>query len=428
MMLRSIRKNRLFWDCAVMAILLFLRSVNNIFIYPAILFGTAVIFLCKKTRGFNFLLFLLSFASIYKIMPGQISFLSVLFAIYIIRIISEMKVSRNFLWLLLLFIIYTVVLSGISKIVIIATTVCGFLMINYLCKADCSEYHAAIRAFSMGIILASIIGMFSKSFPILKSFIRHNVLKLGEGNYITRFAGLDGNSNYYTMNISVALSCLAVMIIREKRNGLNVALFIVLSVFGLLSVSKSFLAAWIILLVVMLAKTMKAGEKKFLIFTAILVIGGLIVYWFAFDAVKAYISRLSKLQSQTFSRFTTSRSDIWKMYMKYIFTHPKTLFLGNGIGRSLLNGRGAHNTYIESLYSLGIIGTVLYILLLKNSVRLPKIAKPERLMLLPFFILLVRMLAIGILTYDNMSFYIGLICMMVNFYCKGEENMECASG
>lgn len=428
MKIKLTEKNTLIIHCAVMAVLLYLRNITNIFIYPAVIYGIITILFCRKKLCLPFLLFLLPFSSVYKFAPRQISIFTVMFAIFILRILSSMKVSRNFLWLLISFTVYAAALSGISKIIYTATLICGFFMINYVCRSPDCDFKISVYTFTAGLITAAVLGLFRNSLPILRSFV-HYVGLWQEGNiYTRRFTGLDADPNYYNMNVVTALSCLLVMIFKEKKSLINVLLFSVLSLFGLLTISKSFILIWLLLLVILVIQAIRAGAKKAVTALLVFLIGGALAYLFASEAIDMFVYRFTGAKTQSFSQFTTGRGAIWKMYFERIFSESKILFLGAGIN-TLVNGRASHNMYIQVLYSLGLIGGAIYLLTLRYSVSLPKTKKKELLIRLPLFMLLIQLFALDGLTNDNLPFLFSLICLIVRFYHREDKNnMECASG
>ena len=67
---------------------------------------------------------------------------------------------------------------------------------------------------------------------------------------------------------------------------------------------------------------------------------------------------------------TTGRTDIWIDYLDYFIRHPlKTLFGSGMCGFAEVHGRAAHSTYIEMLFHLGIVGSLLLTASMKNIFR-----------------------------------------------------------
>ena len=133
------------------------------------------------------------------------------------------------------------------------------------------------------------------------------------------------------------------------------------------------------------------------------------IYYFAYDYVNLYIFRFTSDGAGTLSDMTTGRSDIWVAYIREIFADLKILFFGNGINTLGSIERGAHNTYIELIFYLGVVGTVIMGCGIK--VGLGRIIT-KKIMWVPVLTLLVRMMAIGIVTYDNFWFYLVILSLL----------------
>ena len=67
---------------------------------------------------------------------------------------------------------------------------------------------------------------------------------------------------------------------------------------------------------------------------------------------------LGRLQgANNLAELTTGRSKIWQDYLENFFEEPIYVLIGRGVNARLIKGKGSHNTYIELIYYLGIIGT-----------------------------------------------------------------------
>jgi O-antigen ligase len=193
---------------------------------------------------------------------------------------------------------------------------------------------------------------------------------------------------------------------------INAACFIALSVFGLMSVSKSFLLCWILLILFWLFYSLKQGVSKFAKFSIIAIICAAAIYFYAFDAINLYIFRFIENSDGTLGDLTTGRTDIWKRYIDTIFRDMRILFFGKGVNAVITGMKGTHNTYLEALFSLGFVGSALLVFLLKSCMG-KLVSKP--IMFIPVTILAVRMFAISMLTYDNLWFYLAIIVCLSRY-------------
>ncbi len=395
----------------VFSILLLLRSVSNVFVYPLILVGAAAVALLPLGTCLPVLCFLLPFANIIKISPGQISLFTVFFAIYVLRIIFKTgKLNRMFLLTAFIFACYCLAVSGPDKIVIIITMVCGFAMLREATESDEYNYQHILYAFCLGIIFSSAIGAMRDYLPIIKSFSLDTAYKVGHEEYAARFVGLNVNPNYYTMDISVAMGCLVTTMCTQKMKPIYMILFAVLAVFGLMSVSKSFLLVLAVMVAILLLNSLRRGGTAFFKLSFVLILSGILILIFAKESVETYILRLNEDSGSDISSMTTGRTEIWLAYIKTMLKDFKTLFFGAGLGIQL--ERAPHNTYLEMMYYIGAIGVVLYLFVLKSSITIKKFPR-NILYYVPILIVLIRFMGIGMFIHDSLWYYMVIICLLM---------------
>lgn len=397
------------------SILLMLRSVINAFVYPLILSGAIAIAIIPINTCLPLLCFLLPFANIIKLNSGQISLFTVFFAIYVLRIIFKTgRLNRMFLLTAFIFAGYCLAFSGPGKIVVIITMVCGFAMLRETTESDDYKYHHVLYAFCFGIIISSGIALFREQLPIIESFSQNELHKIGHEEYAARFVGLNVNPNYYTMDISVALGCLVSTMCTSKTKPIYMILFAVLSVFGLMSVSKSFLLVLAIMIAILLLNSIKSGGTKFFKLSFVLILLGVFILIFAKESVETYIFRLNEDSASDVASMTTGRTEIWLEYIKSTVKSFKILFFGAGLGTQL--DKAPHNTYLEMTYYIGLIGTILYLFVLKSSIAIKHFPK-NILYYIPLLVILIRFMGIGMFIHDSFWYYIAIICLLLK-----EEN------
>ena len=140
-------------------------------------------------------------------------------------------------------------------------------------------------------------------------------------------------------------------------------------------------------------------------FVGLFLIAFLLIYCVAYEYINAYVLRFAEDIGGSLASITTGRTEIWEKYIDKIFSDPVIFLFGAGVN-SKVGDLGTHNTYLDCFYSFVVIGTILFILLLKKSF----IDVIELKMIwVPISILLIRMIAIGILSYDNLWFYLILL-------------------
>lgn len=423
MRIKLTEKNMLIWLLIILGGLLFLRAVSTVFIYPLLLISLAIFTFAPFKVCLPTLCFLLPFANIIKLQPGQISFFTVFFLIYVIRtLLKKDALRRVFLLSLLFFAGYAFVFSGTGKIITIATMVCGFAMLHDACKSDEYDYKEVLYAFCMGIIFSSILGLFKEQLPIVDSFVQEATQKIGHKEYVERFVGLNVNPNYYTMDISVVLACLTVMMVTSsKPSKVQVLMFVGLSVFGLMSVSKSFLLIWVLLLAVIIFYGFLNGGTSFFRIIIMFAVMAVFIYFFAKESIDTYIYRLTEDSDGDMSGITTGRIDIWISYIKAILKSERVLLFGAGLGEIL--ERGTHNTYLEALYGLGLVGTMFYAFVLRMSLAIKSF--PKRLVYyIPVIVMLIRFMGIGVFIHDSLWYYLVIISLSLIYADKCNKKRE----
>lgn len=402
------QKNKQVLVYVIMGSLLCLRGLNDLFLYPAIVLGVSVILFADQRIGLPFLFFILPFGTIFKFSPGQFSFFTVLFFLFVVR--QFLRKGIRLLVFISCMILggYLILLSGVEQSVTIITMLTGIVFVSYSVSGE-NSLKEILLAYSIGIILASALGLMQDFFPIIKNFVVDVVLRLGESERVNRFSGLQGNPNYFTVDIIMVLSGIAILLFQERNKLLYIILFIVLTAIGLMSLSKSFLISWLALMIFMFMFIVGTRRKKVkkLIFILVGIIG--MVYLIAAEEINDYIIRFINSMGSV-SDLTTGRTDIWSNYIAAIWGNIKILFFGNGINGELVNGKAPHNTYIELIYSMGILGVMIYIFVLHECLKKRHKAR-NIIQYLPMMLLLIRFFAIGLLTYDNLWFYLTLVAI-----------------
>ncbi len=398
------------WMCMLFSVLILGRAINDMLFFALAGVGFAVFVLSSVKHSVPLLFFLLPFSTILKQNTEAISLFTIFFFVVVLKMfLLNRKIEVKILVILIVFAVYNVVFSGIGQITTIVSMAAGSLMLYYIRKGS-FDAKISVIAFSAGIILESALALWKKSLPIVNRFVNDTVTKLGDEMYADRFSGLQGNPNYYTLDIIIAISAIIVLMYNTKLNRIYEICIVVLSVFGLMSVSKSFLLAFALLIGCWFVLSLRQGAGALAKFMFIAVIGVAVAYFAAYDYINAYILRFTQDSTASLDEITTGRSDIWIEYIRAILGDFKIMFLGNGLKTFLkAGGKGTHNTYLETIFYLGVVGTGIVF----ASVRMcmGKISLRGAIWL-PVAMLLVRMVAIGILTYDSIWFYLMIILLL----------------
>ena len=395
---------RLIPSFALLTLLIIARAFSSVFCYVILAVGGLLLVFFTLEESFSVLVFLLPFSMVLKLSEDAMSFFTFLFFGLFLRIfLFNNRFDIVSFIAFVLFGGYSLVFSGLGQLTTIITILAGLILVKQMDR--CSfRAQTVVVSFSLGLCVSSAVALFRERLPQINRFLMTALLKVDEGEYADRFAGLEGNPNYYTVGVIFAIACLAVIILNEKPRAHLYILIGILTVFGMMSVSKSFLLSYSVLLVLWFLFTVKTGGAsnafKFALAAAALV--G-VVFIFAPESIQLFLVRFTKDSEGTLNSISTGRYGIWQTYLNEIFHNRRILFFGNGLNSISSLGRGTHNTYFEAIYSLGLVGSGLLIFALKKIFEgIPK----KSLLLMPAAVLLVRMLGIGILTYDNFWIYL----------------------
>lgn len=306
--------------------------------------------------------FLFPFATIIKLDVTSISlFYIILFgAVMSTFIVQKPNIIRSVGGLFLLLSGYIFVLGFLGDFIESITLSLSFAyVILLMLDVEEIDYIKLIRTVAISEIIGSVMALFQDFFPRLN--IEYAGFEDSESEY-SRFGGLLTNPNNYTVLINILIACFLLLYIKGLTKKIDIVLLITLIVFGFMSLSKSFIVCLVITAFFVVAVLFRNEPKKFIIFIIIAFIAGLIMFG---TSLRQYIDVFSYRFSAdieddaTLSSMTTGRTDYWQMYFDYFIHNPIKFVFGKGLGGGTLNGHAAHNTYIETIYYIGLIGLFL---------------------------------------------------------------------
>lgn len=306
--------------------------------------------------------FLLPFSTIFKTSNLSTSLVTIL-SIYIIVIFLARKrlvikadkvllTGLLFVW----FIIVGDLLNGAISIISIIKHLSGIYLVFFILK-EIKEVKAILIYYGLGVYISSAVALFANYIPNFYNFVEytgHNAV------IITRFSGMNGDPNYYT--VSLLLVLMGALALYKERKMYFVIAFIATCFFGFQTYSKSFFVAIIIAVVVIIFELLKSKNNKLIAAAiSILIIVGIVLSISGqISAINLVVDRFTS--AENLSELTTGRTNLWQEYLLYIFDNWTIFFYGKGISAPLLGNHGAHNFIIELLYYFGIVGSVLFMI------------------------------------------------------------------
>lgn len=312
------------------------------------------------------LIFFLPWAKILKISPDSYTFYTVALALVCLITLVRRKFAVNpygtaAAMLLLVVSLISKAIGGCE----ISTAYIMFIFMLAFFPMLTDELRGRVNGrvltvfFSAGIIIAALSAPLLVNFSAIARYIN-----VDAWNIVERFSGYYGDANYYSAHITSAVSATLLMFLREEKKlwrAISLVLSIVLVYCGFLSISKTFFIVLALIAVCWLWRffTIKGrATEKIVVLAAIALVVAVVIFSGVLDSQwDAFMYRFSF--SSTLSDFTTHRTEWIVDYSKAIITDLRLIFVGNGISKSLVNDTASHNTVIQIVYQLGLIGTAL---------------------------------------------------------------------
>lgn len=383
-----------------------------------------------------YLLLLLPFATIYKINPESTSFLTILEVISIVLISIKLNYRRIRIPIVFfIFFVYLIVFDVLNSNFAVVEYFRQFLglVILYLftrqmkidsIKKDNNSSHSFfalyqrfIVYFTLGLLISSSIALLADKFPYFYSYVR----KIGYDSEIqNRFSGLNGDPNYYSINIIMSMIGLFFLYIKRKIRISFWFIFLILSLFGIITYSKSFILMYIIVLLfiafMLLKNSLGLGLVIFLVFSSVTIIlfsMGKIPY------LNLLMRRFTNIKN--LSDLTTGRLNLWLEYVTFLIEHPVAIIIGVGIGANYLSG-GSHNWYIESIYYLGLLGTMLYFYCIYKALSIKILFEKNRVIkFFGFITLMIMYFFLQMLFSNELPFHFVIAYAIYVSYKDGNE-------
>ena len=265
-------------------------------------------------------------------------------------------------------------------------------------------------AFSIGIIFSALSYILSTSSSI--SFIIRTS---------TRFVGFAGEPNYYALYICLAIACILSV---SGTKGYKFTVLILLMGIGFLTASKMCILLMAVELLMIYAQAFNNAKenrknKRFLLVTLIgFLIVAVIFRKYLIIVLQTFIRRLGQnfKNGLDLSTLTTKRTDIYLEYLKIIFSNLKCLFWGYGLRYNLYlgmsTGQVAHSTYFDVLLSWGVVGSIIFFVLVGVWVSSFKqargITKVGAIRLIPIIVLLINFLDLSCLSAGMFAFVVTI--------------------
>lgn len=382
--------------------------------YIALLMVSVFICMSDRENVLCILTFLVSFAPIFKVNIGGFTFFNLVVVIGILRgcVLSKFQLRKNNFLIFALLAIYVVMTSSRNGYFEVISFLCYLFLVGVLFIPGTISMHKLVTFAIWGIIITSIVALNKNYFPRLGPIMNDATIRLSAGNYYNRFAGIDANPNYYTLLISVCIAELLILFIDGRNKKIDFVYAGVLTVFGLLTVSQSFIVTLGISLVITCLLIGRRRNKKAPLTILVLICVAIIsVSFLGQSVIDTLIFRYENTTSaNSLSEATSGRAGLLQFYLNYLGNNFYVFLFGKGIGAGNLYIGASHNYYIDILYHLGVLGGVLYLSYLYDVffAGLRTVRKPKVYQYLPFAVFLIRAFAINLIAREQLVFVLML--------------------
>jgi len=252
--------------------------------------------------------------------------------------------------------------------------------------------------FSLGLFLSSIIALFSSGFPSLEVIINNDNYHIVNNIKVLRFSGLESDPNFYSLLLFVSIANLLIFLYYNVGSRIASVLFIIIFMtFGFTTLSITFLFSSFLLFAIILVFYL-LNRKNYTLF---LLLAILILFIMNLDFMGDILSnlkfRLLFIQNSNLNDASSNRIYLWEYFYKYIIENINVFLLGEGSNIYSLNGFASHNFFLDLVYRFGIIGTIIYLLIVLQMFGI-SIQKRVSYLTIKIFPLLVFMIYISTLS------------------------------
>lgn len=369
----SSQSRKKLWLAFIVCIAIVAGTFNGIVSYLAFVLSILAIVLLTEEEALCFIMLIMPFANIFKSAPDSQSFFTYLILFYVFwYFLKKGYIHKLFLYSLALFLVF-LMLQMFMSINILRTIkfVANILLIYIAVKSNTGNSNKKIFLFYIiGVALSSSIAALNV-IPNLSSYIGEKESWI-QSEQVFRFAGMYGDPNYYAVNLIIAL-CLIVILNHKKELTVipSVCLGALMVVFVGMTMSKS--AFLMLILPLLLLLYSKANKRNYLVLLCVAVAGIVFVNLLFSGKIEMFNLVLSRLtKSSDIDSLTTGRAHLWQSYFNFLMSEPITLLFGGGFGAALLESHASHNTYIDLIYYLGIIGTALLLFVFATLINIKK--------------------------------------------------------
>ena len=392
----SLLKNKLFYVYLFLLIVLVCSCFN---VYLSSLLVLAVIFVSifyNFQTSFELILFLFPFRLITSNIYDYLFFIvmCVFFIKFLINSIKEKHFPKKYIVyfaLVLCFIIYLVLpihksfdAGFLSSFSLSNFLFCFNLFLAlFLFAVNLKElkFLRLFRILFIGFVLSNIVAVICLVVPSMQT--NFLILKRYE---LIRFPGLFIHPNRLSTMSIILVVCLLYFYLLKKIGHIEFVLsFVLTCAVGYATLSRTFLYCFIIsfvfFVIVTIVKDKKQFYKKTLIVFSLFLASTLIMFNYSkilfndlgiSEIFFGYGNSVDNSYEDLINGGDPGRGGLYKVYFLDLISSPIVFLFGRGMSHEpiIKSGLTSHNTYLQIAWKIGIVGVLLFIVIMLASIKL----------------------------------------------------------
>lgn len=406
---------------SALCILLGVVTTSLLTVIPLLLFFYVLFFQSIDT-AMVLLFALMPFANVFKLTPSSSSLFTICELILVVYLAIKRGIKKPFFCTVIVMAAYYCAFSVQNlQILAILKAVLVFFLVHYYCEGANKEDVVLIsRLLTISMIVMLLLSLNGKYFSSVVPYLNdldYLIDTTGHATTTIRSSGFLGDPNYCAAMLLMTQALLCVLYYYKSMGNEFWIYTGVLIPLGLYTYSKSYILCISVLCVMLFLFVLLPKHR---VWAAIALVSMIAVVYLIMQGKIPLVQTV--LERFTHGSLLTGRSQLNDDYLAYIFNDMRSLFFGSGVTTDRFYGarNNVHNIYIELLFKLGIIGTVLYFFALfsafgvryirKDIMRIPVI---NGLPLL-FFLVIFAFLA-GVTNYA-LPFYFCIVYFGLRFH------------
>lgn len=395
--------------------------------YIPLLCNLLIIVFCKENDILPLIFFMRPNFGMYDNIEFKyiFNFTIIICAIKLLLFSSKRKnISKKILTLLVIIFLYNAALLfvnnlGFQYLITYISLFLSYILLIIYSKEKIENFDKIFLFYSFGMIMSVLCGALipitKYGFPIPSGY---------------RFAALMRDPNGYSFDLLFLIIGSIVYSKLTKKS--SIIFFILFIIFGMLGISKMYIICLAFIVIYMIPLFIKNINLRYIKTRNLFLF---IIVAILFIALNRNYHFLTMFNNNFITRFnsqdlTSGRNSIVFYYLSLLLKDPITLIFGRSLEYYQVIGYDGwgmvHNTWLEVLFSFGIIGTVIYSLLIYNIIKASHITSKiifKKELILILIITFFCLNSLPILSGDTLAILILYIILIKNIFVK-EKNIK----